>query len=1007
MAKIDWGLISDEQFQELCVKLLFREGYRNITPLGSRGVKEDGRDAVSEIIFRESSDKKIVAFQFKRWTIDYSDASIRSKVKKELDEKILPSGRQIDEYILVTCHSLVKLNNWFVDELSQRYAFPVRYFEKSWLENRLESESQDLRRSFFGIDIERHSAQSLLQSCKDQTEKAIRSVGIKYIADLYVERPIENEVKEFLKSDRSCFLIVDRSGQGKTNLLCHLAEVLRAEIPVMLIFAAKTITKEHDLAMHIVEELGYSSSPGTRWQSGLDDIIKISRKAEFTTLILIDGISENSDIVKMKKALRELLVKYGNEKNIKFVFTCRDSFWPRFRAEFPDEYIYRKRSQGDFGDGDRLKEVAQFLGDWSDTEFETASLLYTRYFDIQFTLSENAKDHCKYPLLFRLFCETYNHLNVGFVNALPFRKVFNEYFDVKIQRIVDNFGIDFSPDRIRASILKIRQEMWLSQDANSLDRDQVDLILRDFNLMPQDAVLSRMCDEGIFLETSTKNEDRVRFAFDELSDYVLFTVFSEEYLKEYPTDIECIDNMCRILMHDDHPEALMAEKFLILLARNTEDPIVLSHLLDNILMFDLSIFSQCAWQRLVISDFSEMNDVEKVRMFGERLIYLYGAIIERYFSAIKLTLDPFVGAPGILGLTATAAPKIRELSYSYKMVNASESVLDIRSVDRFPTWSMSFDDHKLHDPEHGIFVSNVRNFPDGRVLRSLDFEWHSPFRGVSLHAPDRVALYDIWTEVAYILDKHQILEPRDLLVERANSLSKDLPKDLINLQDPEVFVAIANDIESSFPKDSRERLDFQNKASKYLYYLTVLETNSFEELLPSPDLSVVKPEVPLQFLYSDQGLANYLQVLFSKFIQMYSTLIDKNFMDISQYLNLYQQIPFSSVFLVNSFRSYVRVFVFPEEKDSETELRVYLLKPGEGDNISDGDLRVNDNKPSDEAVREVLSKLGKKNRLVTPIDIVFPMKELFKENPINNLTIKWIKSELAQLLRTPFNWPSV
>lgn len=329
-------------------------------------------------------------------------------------------------------------------------------------------------------------------------------------------------------------------------------------------------------------------------------------------------------------------------------------------------------------------------------------------------------------------------------------------------------------------------------------------------------------------------------------------------------------------------------------------------------------------------------------------------------------------------------------------------------MDKLPTWSLSFNNHNLHDPEHGILVPVFRNFPPSRkVMRSLDFEWDSPFKGVSLYVPDRVALHDIWVEVANALDTHQILEPYDLLKERASSLSKQLPKQLLSIQDPDLFIKAVNNIENSFPKESKKRILFQNNSREYLGYITILGISSFEEFLPSPDLLSTNPKKSLQASYSDQRLASYLHALFSKFLQMYFAIIDLNFKQVSQYLNLYRQLPSSFVFFINSSRTHVRVFAFPEESESETELRVYFLQPGVGDDISSGVLRVDNNKPSDEAVRDVLIKSGKKTNLVFPIDILLPMEEIFKENPISNLTINWIKSELAQLLNSSFKWPNI
>ena len=1006
MQIIDWSSISEDQFQKLCISLLFREGYRNIVSLGTRGVKEEGRDAIEETLIGESKENRTIVFQFKRWTINYSDADLKRKIKKELDNKIIPSGKKVDEYLLVTCHPLEKLNKWFFDELSE-YPFSIRYFDKTWLELRLESDSQDLRRNYFGVDIERHSYQSLIQTCNEQTAKAIQTVGEKYISSLYVKRPIENEIDEFLKSDKSCFLIVDRSGQGKTNLLCHLAEKFRDEMPVILVFGSKTITAEHDLAMHITNELGYSTLPGTRWQSGLDDLIRISQKTEINTLVLIDGISENDSIVKMKNTLREVLEKYGDKKNIKFIFTCRDTFWSRFRADFPDRYVYKSKIQIKMNENNKSSEIAQFIGDWSDEELYAATLRYSEYFNVTFTLSDGARKHCKYPLLLRLFCETYSNTNIGYISVMPVRKVFNEYFDKKVHKIADYFGENFSPDRIRTGILKIREEMWLHQDSSSLRLDEIEVIFEDFNLLPLDLIINRMCDEGIFLKNSINKYDYINFAFDELSDYFLFLVFSEQYLQKYTSDIERIDHACRILNEDNQREKMFAEKYLVFLARNTEDDNTLSYLINKTLKLDLSLFSQCVWQRAMIDDSSNSTDSEKVYQFAEKLIYFYEELINGYFSEIKPQVDPFTNELDVLGIKANFSPNIREVSYKYKIIQKGKDIITIEATDQFPTWSLSFDNHKLHDPENGLMISIFRgNYLGYGVLHTLDFEWDSPFRGISLRAPDRVAIHDIWNECVSIIDNHQLVEPFGLLFERARSLSKKMPINLQKIQDVKEFELTARAIGETFTVDSRAKMEFRKNAEEYLYYLTQLKTNVFTEVLPLPDLENVPADSPVQFSYSEKNLANYLQKLFIEFLSMYTKVISKNFKGISQYFNLYRQLPLSILFIVNVPRTYVRIFILPEEADADATSRCLILKPENGNNFEAAELRVGNDEPFEEAVRNGLSQLNKVGRLITPIDVLMPMEEFFVENPINNLTTNWIKFELAQLLGVPFNWPS-
>ncbi|MFZ5858382.1 MAG: restriction endonuclease [Chloroflexota bacterium] len=1007
MHQIDWSSISDEQFQDLCVELLFREGYRNIIPLGSRGVKEEGRDAINEAVIGEDKARRIIVFQFKRWTAEYSEADIKRFIKKELDEKIIPSDKQIDEYCLVTCQSLSKVKKWIIDELPLRYKFPVRYFEVSWLENRLNSESQDLRRKYFGIDIERHSPQSLIATCKSQVEKAIRSVGSKYVRNLYVKRSIEEEIHEFLDSSKSCLVIADRSGRGKTNLLCHLAEDLSEQMPVLLVFGSKTVSNETDLIMHITEEFGYFSPPGTRWQAGLDDVERACKSTNLKTLIFIDGISENNDIVVMRKALRELLLKFGDRKNLKFIFTCRDSLWSRFRYDLPEEHIYRTKSQqSELGDKN-YSRLGLSLGDWSNAEFENASKQYAEYFNIRFELSAETKSRCKYPLLFRLFCEIYRDRDLGFIRVLPLRNVFDMYLESKIQRLAGYFGLDVSPESIHKGILKIREEMWLGNDRNNLKWNSSITILLQLNIPTPEKLIERMCDEGIMIKIAVDNEDGIAFAFEEISDYLLYGIFASQYLKSENSDIERIDKMCDLLGGQEKSKALLAQKFLVLLARNAENPSVITHLLEKTLKTDLSVFSQCAWQRLAISDGVERDDNESARAFGERLTYYYESIINSYFSSRNWFFDPYKKSDDSLGIKIVVSPNFREVNYSYKILSPETPPIEIKFVEDFPTWSLSMsrgngETIRLHDPEHGLIISNFRDFPNRGVLRILNFEHNSPFEGVSLTSPDRLAVYDVWTEILNALDQRQIIEPKGLMIERAEALSRKLPNKLIKIDDPKLFLEEAEKLVNALPQNSKKRLDLKNNSKEYHYYLSVLGKNSFEKYLPSPDVSDKKSTKPLEFSYSEQKLIEYLQTLVRDFVAMYTALISKNFNDISRYLNLYQQLPATFIVIVHSSRKFFRLFVVPEFKEQDTGFQFYITKPDEDSNFSSAQLIV-DNKPLDSIVIDILTKLGKNSQNIVPIDRLIMMSDVFCENPINVFTYNWLKSEITQMLNIPNN----
>ena len=104
-SKIDYSTIGWEQFEDLCIALWFKEGYREIRPYGRRS--DGGRDAV--YINEETGD--LTLFQFKQWTSSYSSSDIRSMVKKAA-EKVgefnpihfilncpLPPNAQVNDWI--------------------------------------------------------------------------------------------------------------------------------------------------------------------------------------------------------------------------------------------------------------------------------------------------------------------------------------------------------------------------------------------------------------------------------------------------------------------------------------------------------------------------------------------------------------------------------------------------------------------------------------------------------------------------------------------------------------------------------------------------------------------------------------------------------------------------------------------------------------------------------------------------------------------------------------------
>jgi hypothetical protein len=78
----------------------------------------------------------------------------------------------------------------------------------------------------------------LLDICKDISRPRMASVSEKFRPELYVQRDAaRREFEKFLASDRKCFVLIGRSGVGKSNFLLALQDELaytRDDVCVLL-----------------------------------------------------------------------------------------------------------------------------------------------------------------------------------------------------------------------------------------------------------------------------------------------------------------------------------------------------------------------------------------------------------------------------------------------------------------------------------------------------------------------------------------------------------------------------------------------------------------------------------------------------------------------------------------------------------------------------------------------------------------------------------------------------
>lgn len=131
------------RFERLCTDMLFREGYKDIIPIG--GNYDRGRDAQIHRLKGIRTEGGKVFFQYtleKKWD---------TKLRREL-AKVRKNNHDIDFYVFVTSQKITgnqrdKLERW----VRQEYQWQLIIYDREWFRHRLEEAYPDLATTHLGI----------------------------------------------------------------------------------------------------------------------------------------------------------------------------------------------------------------------------------------------------------------------------------------------------------------------------------------------------------------------------------------------------------------------------------------------------------------------------------------------------------------------------------------------------------------------------------------------------------------------------------------------------------------------------------------------------------------------------------------------------------------------------------------------------------------------------------------------------------------------------------------
>ena len=460
------------------------------------------------------------------------------------------------------------------------------------------------------------SAGALLDACRAQVGSVLYDERHKYDADLYVNRAIEEEIDAFLDGPGSgsapnCFLIVAPAGSGKTNLLCDLARVRASRQPTLLLKGSSVYLSGTTGLLGAVKEELEAASAEVAFRSAGDSLHTLHRLAGEVgrhALIFLDAINEHDRPAAMRRALEDLLRK-TRRRRVRLVITCRDYYWGLFKGRFWEGATINGLPAEDEGgeDGDGGDDFSRFTAD----EHEQALPLYLEHYGISGRPVGDAAEQCRHPLLLRFFCEAYRGQDVGEVEDIRLKELFDRYWAQKLVSIAERM-IRQGDERLQDGLTQDVEAYLLNVAAHMLHNNVRAVPLSEIAeathveevYSDPRSIYGRIRDEFIILEEKERGAGRrktpqIAFVYEEFMEYVMARSLTRDWARDgldEPGILAAVDDLTE--KYDEFAQILGVMVYLALMLKDERDLALWSLLLER----------GERWQRVVFEAFRKLPE---------------------------------------------------------------------------------------------------------------------------------------------------------------------------------------------------------------------------------------------------------------------------------------------------------------------------------------------------------------------------------------------------------------
>jgi hypothetical protein len=284
-------------------------------------------------------------------------------------------------------------------------------------------------------EMERLTWWELCDICAELTTKRTETVRRKYRSDLYLQRDkVDHAFERFLESDKRCFVLIGKSGVGKSNFFLateqHLRQTRGDDICVLMYDGAQ-VRGDRSISRMVADDFDHKlSRAGRKIEDIWQEIGQIEGIDERRVLLFVDAINENPQATELLRQLDTLALDWPW---LKVAFSSRPETWKAIKrgVKLNEGLYFREEGAETVGIEIEPFSYSEQMDPFSRQELPFAYAKYRQVFHLQTSYEQipNAlREMLCDPLNLWLVAKTYHDQAVP--GALKVTRLIAEYIQM-------------------------------------------------------------------------------------------------------------------------------------------------------------------------------------------------------------------------------------------------------------------------------------------------------------------------------------------------------------------------------------------------------------------------------------------------------------------------------------------------------------------------------------------------------------------------------------------------